>query len=189
MTRQTAARASFAELFTPKLVTVLREGYGLTFFLTIFRGLTEAIIAGVALGPVLFIHRMSQATAVETDTPFGAAASIASVLDRMQDTRKALIIHVSAAPFLASTGAHVMEGLASNTARRQPVRVGRETRHPPGAADPRRQATGGAVHGLDGRRLWPACRRERPCSVLFQWKGEVMNCHSASQAAPDISSQ
>ena len=139
---------------------LLRSGWGdaavlsATFFLTIFRDLTEAIIVGFALGSVLFIHRMSQATAVETDTPFvgedmadsaqprgsyddaiaanpdvviyritgafffGAAASIASVLDRIQDTHKALIIDFSAVPFLDSTGAHVMEGLASKTARR-----------------------------------------------------------------------
>jgi SulP family sulfate permease len=142
------------------VAVLLRSGWGdaavlaATFFLTIFRDLTEAIIVGFALGSVLFIHRMSQATAVETHTPFvgedmadsaqprgsydeaiaanpdvviyritgafffGAAASIASVLDRIQDTHKALIIDFSAVPFLDSTGAHVMEGLAHKTARR-----------------------------------------------------------------------
>ncbi len=142
------------------IAVLLRSGWGdaavlsATFFLTIFRDLTEAIIVGFALGSVLFIHRMSQATAVETDTPFvgedmadsaqprgsyddaiaanpdvviyritgafffGAAASIASVLDRIQDTHKALIVDFSAVPFLDSTGAHVMEGLARKTARR-----------------------------------------------------------------------
>jgi SulP family sulfate permease len=43
-----------------------------TFLLTIFRGLTEAIIVGFAIGSVLFIHRMSKATAVETHTPLVA---------------------------------------------------------------------------------------------------------------------
>lgn len=43
-----------------------------TFGFTIFRDLTEAIIYGFALGSVLFIHRMSQATAVETHTPLVA---------------------------------------------------------------------------------------------------------------------
>ncbi len=141
------------------IAILLRSGWGdaavlaATFFLTIFRDLTEAIIVGFALGSVLFIHRMSQATAVETHTPFvgedmadkdqpgggydeaaaanpdvviyritgafffGAAASIASVLDRIQDTHKALIVDFSAVPFLDSTGAHVMEGLARKTAR------------------------------------------------------------------------
>jgi sulfate permease, SulP family len=41
-----------------------------TFGLTIFRDLTEAIVVGFALGSVLFIHRMSQATAIETHAPF-----------------------------------------------------------------------------------------------------------------------
>lgn len=142
------------------IAVLLHSGWGdaavlaATFFLTIFRDLTEAIIVGFALGSVLFIHRMSQATAVETQTPFvgedmadssqprgsydeaiaanpdvviyritgafffGAAASIAAVLDRIQDTHKALIVDFSAVPFLDSTGAHVMEGLARKTARR-----------------------------------------------------------------------
>ena len=142
------------------IAVLVRSGWGdvavlsATFFLTIFRDLTEAIIVGFALGSVLFIHRMSKATAVETHTPFvgediadsvqprggydealaanpevviyritgafffGAAASIASVLDRIQDTHKALIIDFSAVPFLDSTGANVMEGLAHKTGRR-----------------------------------------------------------------------
>lgn len=142
------------------VAVLVRSGWGdvavlsATFFLTIFRDLTEAIIVGFALGSVLFIHRMSKATAVETHVPFvgediadsaqprggydealaanpevviyrisgafffGAAASIASVLDRIQDTHKALIIDFSAVPFLDSTGANVMEGLAHKTARR-----------------------------------------------------------------------
>jgi sulfate permease, SulP family len=141
------------------IAVLVRSGWGdaavlgATFFLTIFRDLTEAITVGFALGSVLFIYRMSQATAVETDTPFvgedvadsaqprgsydeaiaanpdvviyritgafffGAAASIASVLDRIQDTHKALIVDFTAVPFLDSTGAHVMEGLAHKTAR------------------------------------------------------------------------
>jgi sulfate permease, SulP family len=36
-----------------------------TFLLTIFRDLTEGIIVGFALGAVLFIHRMSEAVAIE----------------------------------------------------------------------------------------------------------------------------
>jgi sulfate permease, SulP family len=142
------------------IAVLVRSGWGdvavlgATFFLTIFRDLTEAIIVGFALGSVLFIYRMSQATAVETQTPFvgedmadsaqprgsydeaiaanpdvviyritgafffGAAASIASVLDRIQDTHKALIVDFSAVPFLDSTGANVMEGLAHKTQKR-----------------------------------------------------------------------
>lgn len=43
---------------------------------------------------------------------FGATASIGSVLDRIQDTYKALIVDFSAVPFLDSTGANMIEGLA-----------------------------------------------------------------------------
>src|SRR5690606_29910000 len=43
-----------------------------TFLLTVFRDLTEAIVVGFALGSVLFIHRMSRTTAVETQVPLVA---------------------------------------------------------------------------------------------------------------------
>jgi SulP family sulfate permease len=144
----------------PAVGVLFRSGWadiavlGVTFLLTIFRDLTEAIIVGFALGSVLFIHRMSQATAVESqasfvgedvadsDQPrgeydealaanpdvvvyritgaffFGAAASIASVLDRIQDTHKALIVDFTGVPFLDSTGGNVMEGLLHKSARR-----------------------------------------------------------------------
>jgi SulP family sulfate permease len=66
----------------------------------------------MAANPDVVIYRITGAFF------FGAAASIASVLDRIQDTHKALIIDFSGVPFLDSTGAHVMEGLAHKTARR-----------------------------------------------------------------------
>ena len=59
----------------PAIRTLLRASPGdaavllVTFSLTIFRDLTEAIVVGFALGSVLFIHRMSKATEVETATP------------------------------------------------------------------------------------------------------------------------
>ncbi len=144
----------------PAIAILIRSGWGeatvlgATFFLTIFRDLTEAIIVGFALGSVLFIQRMSRATAVATRTPFvgrdeadtaqprggydeeaaanpevvvyritgalffGATASIGSVLDRIQDSHKALIIDFSAVPFLDSTGANMIEGLAHKARRR-----------------------------------------------------------------------
>lgn len=144
----------------PAIGVLFRSGWGdiavlaATFLLTIFRDLTEAITVGFALGSVLFIHRMSQATAVESHSPFvsddiadsdqprgpydealaanpdvvvyritgafffGAAASIASVLDRIQDSHRALIIDFAGVPFLDSTGGNVMEGLAHKSARR-----------------------------------------------------------------------
>ncbi|WP_411224691.1 SulP family inorganic anion transporter [Marivita sp. S2033] len=127
---------------------------GVTFFLTIFRDLTEAIVVGFALGSVLFIHRMSRTTGVVTDGAFigrdeadtahprgdydeeqaqnpdvviyritgalffGATASIGSVLDRIQDTHKALIVDFSTVPFLDSTGANMIEGLAHKAQKR-----------------------------------------------------------------------
>ncbi|UTW51784.1 SulP family inorganic anion transporter [bacterium SCSIO 12827] len=130
-----------------------------TLGLTIFRDLTEAIVVGFALGSVLFIHRMSKTTAVETHQPFvaedkaddanggrkpydeddaadpdvvvyrivgafffGAAASIGSVLERISDTHKALIIDLAAVPFLDSTAANTIDGLAKK-AQRQGVAV------------------------------------------------------------------
>ena len=124
-----------------------------TFGITLFRGLTEAIVVGFALGSVLFIHRMSQTTALETHVPlvaeedvsdnefreaydetsqqdptvvvyrisgaffFGAAASIGAVLERIGDTHRNLIIDFTAVPFVNSTGAKTIEGLAHKAAQ------------------------------------------------------------------------
>ena len=124
-----------------------------TFGITLFRGLTEAIVVGFALGSVLFIHRMSQTTALETHVPlavedvpddevreagdetsgqdptvviyrisgaffFGAAASIGTVLERIGDAQRNLITDFSAVPFVDSTGAKTIEGLAHKAAER-----------------------------------------------------------------------
>jgi len=62
----------------PAIAILLRSGtgeaavLGVTFTLTIFRDLTEAILAGFLLGSVLFIHRMSRAAAVTTEMPYVA---------------------------------------------------------------------------------------------------------------------
>ena len=53
---------------------------------------------------------------------FGAAASIGSVLDRIADTHRALIIDFAAVPFLDSTAANTIESLA-HKAGRKGVRV------------------------------------------------------------------
>lgn len=127
-----------------------------TFLLTIFRDLTEAIVVGFALGSVVFIHRMSNTTAVVTDRPFvtediadgavrdrvpyeestandpnivvyrisgafffGAASAIGSVLDRIADTHRVLIIDFAAVPFVDSTAANTIERLAHKAARRK----------------------------------------------------------------------
>lgn len=60
----------------PAFATLLRSGRGpaavllVTFLLTVFRDLTEAIVVGFALGSVMFIHRMSAIAAVEARLPF-----------------------------------------------------------------------------------------------------------------------
>jgi len=141
----------------PAIAILLRSGtgeaavLGVTFTLTIFRDLTEAILAGFLLGSVLFIHRMSRAAAVTTEMPyvaedradrrtgydaarvsdpqvvihhisgalfFGAAASVGSVLDHIGDTHRVLILDLAAVPFLDSTGANLLEGLARKAQRR-----------------------------------------------------------------------
>lgn len=51
-----------------------------TLLLTIFRDLTEAIVAGFALGAVLFIHRMGKLAAVESHSPF-VAEDVADSVD------------------------------------------------------------------------------------------------------------
>ena len=139
---------------THAIGVLLRSGWGegvvlaATFILTIFRDLTEAIVVGLALGSVLFIHRMSRATAVAKLAPplannpdhnipildpsdndivvyringalfFGASATIGSVLDNIHDTHRALVIDFSAVPFLDASGAHMIAGLAQKAQRR-----------------------------------------------------------------------
>ncbi|CAN7635034.1 SulP family inorganic anion transporter [Rhizobium sp. LjRoot254] len=149
----------------PAFATLIRASRGdaavllTTFLLTIFRDLTEAIVVGFALGSVLFIHRMSKTTSIESHMPFvpddraddsngdrkpydeatasdpdvivyrisgafffGAAASIGSVLDRISDTHRLLVIDFTAVPFLDSTAANTIESLA-HKARRHGVDV------------------------------------------------------------------
>jgi SulP family sulfate permease len=81
-----------------------------TFGLTIFRDLTEAIVVGFALGSVLFIHRMSQTTAIETDMPFvpedqaDTAPRSAHETDQVSD-RQIAIYRISGAFFFGAAGA------------------------------------------------------------------------------------
>lgn len=116
-----------------------------TFGLTVFRDLTEAIIIGFALGSVLFIHRMSQTAGVEPGTPlvepdradiangdrapydertarhgdtvvyhlsgalfFGAAANIGSVLDKIGDRHRTVILDFTKVPYIDASGARTI---------------------------------------------------------------------------------
>ena len=60
----------------------------------------------------IVIYRMSGAFF------FGAAASIEMVLDRISDTHRVLILDFLQVPFIDSTAAHTIQGLARKTARR-----------------------------------------------------------------------
>lgn len=60
----------------PAIAVLLRSGWGeatvlaVTFGLTVFRDLTEAIVVGLALGSLLFIQRMSKATEIRSQHGF-----------------------------------------------------------------------------------------------------------------------
>lgn len=65
-----------------------------------------------AMDPEVVVYRISGAFF------FGAASSIGSVLDRISDTHRALVIDFSAVPFVDSTAANTIEALAHKAARR-----------------------------------------------------------------------
>jgi SulP family sulfate permease len=124
-----------------------------TFFLTIFRDLTEGIVVGFALGAMLFIYRMAEMTGIEDAALasedradngngervpydpklvvdrevmvyritgaffFGAASAIGSVLDDIAAKRKAFVVDFAAVPFLDSTAANAMSGVAAKAQR------------------------------------------------------------------------
>ncbi len=107
-----------------------------TFGLVVFRDLTEGIIAGFALGGLLFIARMSDATEVADEEPvteqagdrvicrlsgpwfFGAAARLGSVLDRIADRPRLFILDLSEVPMIDSSGARSFQLLQRKLARR-----------------------------------------------------------------------
>jgi len=67
---------------------------------------------GLAANPDIAVYRITGVLF------FGAAASIGSVLDSIQDGHKALIVDFSAVPFLDSTGVNMIEGLAHKAHKR-----------------------------------------------------------------------
>lgn len=110
-----------------------------TFLLTVFRDLTEGIVAGFAVAALIFMHRMAQAAVVTpvpagVDIPdseglpggytadvisdpdiavyrlsgaffFGAAAGVASALERIGSRPKAYVLDFSAVPLVDATAA------------------------------------------------------------------------------------
>ncbi|WP_319520175.1 SulP family inorganic anion transporter [uncultured Martelella sp.] len=106
-----------------------------TLLLVVFRDLTEGIVAGFALGAVLFIDRMGRDVAVspyddynaKTEHPivntdpdtivyrisgaffFGAASTVGSVLDRIADSAKNFVLDLSDVSYIDSSAANVLE--------------------------------------------------------------------------------
>ncbi|MEY4983370.1 MAG: hypothetical protein RIR62_1636 [Pseudomonadota bacterium] len=108
-----------------------------TFGLVAFRDLTEGIIAGFALGGLVFIRRMSDAAGIEpmAEAPlsgtaervfyrlrgpyfFGAAARLGSVLDRIADHPREFVLDMTEVPFIDSSGARSFLLLARKIDRR-----------------------------------------------------------------------
>ena len=119
-----------------------------TLLLVVFRDLTEGIVAGFALGAVLFIDRMGRNVAVspyddynaksehpivntDPDTIvyrisgaffFGAASTVGSVLDRIADRAKNFVLDLSDVSYMDSSAANVLESTVRR-ARARNVRV------------------------------------------------------------------
>jgi len=142
-----------------EFAVLLRSSHGdavvllATFLLTIFKDITLGIVVGFTIGALLFINRMSQATAIETQTPFvsddtaddaeprtrydsaqatdkniivyritgafffAAASSVGAVLDSIADQSRTVVIDFSSVPFLDSTAANTIYGVAKKAER------------------------------------------------------------------------
>ena len=134
--------------------TLLRTSRGdavillVTLLLVVFRDLTEGIVAGFALGAVMFIDRMGRNVAVrpysdynaKAESPiantdpdtvvyrifgaffFGAAATVGSVLDRVAGGARNFVLDLSDVPYVDSSAANVLEGTIGKAEHRR-VRV------------------------------------------------------------------
>ncbi len=107
--------------------TLVRSSWGdatvllATFLLTVFRDLTEGILVGFALGAVLFINRMAQATGIEAGMPIASddRADDANGARVPYDSRLAtdpdvVVYRITGAFFFgaASTVGAVLDGIA-----------------------------------------------------------------------------
>jgi sulfate permease, SulP family len=97
-----------------------------TFFLTIFVDLTTGIVVGVTLGCLVFMHRMAIAVTVKTQEGesdpdivvqhvsgaffFGAASTVASVLENINGAPKGFILDLSQVPFVDYSAAQSLRG-------------------------------------------------------------------------------
>ena len=107
-----------------------------TFLLVVFRDLTEGIIAGFALGGLVFIHRMSQSATLDVSTGdedrasdqvvvrlsgpylFGAAAQVGAALEQIADRPHHFVLDLGDLDYLDSSGAHSLELLARRIRRK-----------------------------------------------------------------------
>lgn len=110
-----------------------------TFALVVFRDLTEGIVAGFALGGLVFIARMSGAAEVEAPQAevegdrvvirlrgpwfFGAAARLGAVLESIAERPREFVVDLSDVPMVDSSGARALLLLARRMARRGGVLV------------------------------------------------------------------
>ncbi|GHC53812.1 SulP family inorganic anion transporter [Neogemmobacter tilapiae] len=106
-----------------------------TFLLVVFRDLTEGIVAGFALGGLVFIRRMAGTAQILTEHPedavdeqtlvvrlqgpwfFGAAALTGAALDRIADHPRRIVLDFAAVPLIDSSGARTVERLAQRVHR------------------------------------------------------------------------
>jgi SulP family sulfate permease len=106
-----------------------------TFLLVVFRDLTEGIVAGFALGGLVFIRRMAGTAQILTEHPedagdeqtlvvrlqgpwfFGAAALTGAALDRIADHPRRIVLDFAAVPMIDSSGARTVERLAQRVHR------------------------------------------------------------------------
>lgn len=114
-----------------------------TFLLVVFRDLTEGILVGFSLAALQFIHHMSKGlrvTSGQEELPldntdagtviyrldgaffFGAVATASSVLDRIADGHRNLVLDCTGIQFIDTSGANMLAGVIRK-AQRGGVRV------------------------------------------------------------------
>lgn len=111
-----------------------------TFAVVVFRDLAEGIVLGFALGGLVFIRHMAEMTLLHEGAPhkdesdshradvvtyhlrgavfFGAVARLGSLLDRIAQHPRAVLLEVSQVGFVDSTGARMILQLAQTLERR-----------------------------------------------------------------------
>lgn len=119
-----------------------------TFLLVVFRDVTEGIVVGFALGGLVFIRHMSEMAQIDRASPpalaetgasetaatqdedvvvyhlrgavfFGSVARLGTILDRIAQRPRAVVIDLSEVSFVDSTGARMLVTLAEKLCRRQ----------------------------------------------------------------------